>query len=81
MRITTGAAPTIRKAIADYSEAIRLDPQYAKAYSNRGIAYQKNGEKAKAEEDFEQAKKLGYKEGASSMPGLVHTAPAHLTQR
>ena len=26
-------------AIADYSEAIRLDPQYAYAYGNRGLAY------------------------------------------
>ena len=28
-----------QRAIADYSEAIRLDPKYAVAYSNRGLAY------------------------------------------
>lgn len=26
------------RAIADYTEAIRLDPQYALAYNNRGLA-------------------------------------------
>ena len=50
------------KAIADYTEAILLDPKYAKAYRNRGLAYAKKGEKAKADEDFAQAKKLGYNE-------------------
>jgi len=47
------------KAIADFNEAIRLDPNNAQAYQNRGVAYEKKGEKAKAEEDFAQAKKLG----------------------
>jgi tetratricopeptide (TPR) repeat protein len=28
------------RAIEDYDEAIRLDPQYAQAYYNRGIAYE-----------------------------------------
>ena len=27
------------RAIADYTEAIRLDPKYAIAYGNRGKAY------------------------------------------
>ena len=31
-------------AIACYSDAIRLKPDYAKAYNNRGIAYRKKGE-------------------------------------
>ena len=54
------------KAIADYTEAIRLDPNSTDAYFNRGIAYQKKGDKAKAEEDSAQAKKLGYKEKQAS---------------
>ena len=49
------------KALADFNEVIRLDPKDAKAYHNRGIAYEKKGDKAKAEADLEQAKKLGYK--------------------
>ncbi|RXT41887.1 tetratricopeptide repeat protein [Bradyrhizobium betae] len=32
------------RAIADYSEAIRLDPQYAPAYNNRGITYRQKGD-------------------------------------
>jgi Flp pilus assembly protein TadD len=49
-------------AIADFTEAIRLDPKDAWAYHGRGLAYEKKGDKAKADEDFAQAKKLGYKE-------------------
>lgn len=31
------------RAIADYSQAIKLDPTYAKAYYNRGLANQRKG--------------------------------------
>ena len=48
------------KAIADFTEVIRLDPKNAKAYWNRGVAYSETGERAKADEDFARAKKLGY---------------------
>jgi Tfp pilus assembly protein PilF len=44
-----------------FTEAIRLDPRDAEAYSSRGVAYQKKGDKVKAEDDFAQAKKLGSK--------------------
>lgn len=47
--------------IADLNETIRLDPKDADAYYYRGLAYQKKGDKAKADTDFAQAKKLGYK--------------------
>lgn len=53
------------KAIADFIEAIRFDPKHAAAYHFRGYAYSQMGEKAKAEADFAQAKKLGYKHGES----------------
>ncbi len=49
------------KAIADFSEAIRLDPKDADAYFNRGRAYEKKGETERARADFDQAKILGYK--------------------
>ena len=33
----------LEKAIADYTEAIRLDPQCAPVYCSRGFAYEKKG--------------------------------------
>ena len=47
-------------AIADCTQAIRLDPKHAEAYHYRGLAYQKKGDRAKAESDFAKAKELGY---------------------
>ena len=45
-------------AIACYTEAIRLDPNDVRAYNDRGNAYQKIGEKGKADADFAKAKEL-----------------------
>ncbi len=45
---------------ADLTEGTRLDPKLAVAYYNRGVAYERKGDKAKAEEDFARAKELGY---------------------
>jgi lipoprotein NlpI len=45
-------------AIADYSEALKLDPTYAWAYSNRGRAYLFSGDPASARADFQQLRKL-----------------------
>ena len=49
------------KAITDYTEAIRLASDDGELYASRGLAYEQNGDKAKADADFAQAKKLGYK--------------------
>ncbi len=65
------------KAIADLTEAVRLDPKNAKAYDNRGLAFQQKGEKAKAEEDFARAKELGYEHLVS--PSKLRTAPLRIT--
>ena len=46
-------------AIEAYDEAIRLNPQYAKAYNNRGIAYGLLGQQEQADRDFAKAKELG----------------------
>ena len=46
------------RAIADYTEAIRLDPKYANAYSNRGVAYSDKGDKDRAIADFTEAIRL-----------------------
>ena len=49
------------KAIADYTEAIRLDPMAADAYHFRGLAYDNKGDHDAAAVDFAQARRLGYK--------------------
>ncbi|GAB6391389.1 MAG: tetratricopeptide repeat protein [Treponematales bacterium] len=46
------------KAIVDYTEAIRLDPNAADAYNNRGVAYVEKGDNNKAIVDFNQALRL-----------------------
>ena len=46
---------SIDKAIADYTEAIRLNPKDAKAYYNRGLVYVKKGDHDKAIADFTEA--------------------------
>jgi len=45
-------------AIADYSEAIRLNPQYATAYNNRGLARQAKGDLDGALADYNEAIRL-----------------------
>jgi tetratricopeptide (TPR) repeat protein len=48
------------RAIADYTEAIRLDPVWsALPYYNRGSAYEKKGELDKALADFREAQNNG----------------------
>ncbi|GHT85531.1 hypothetical protein FACS1894137_09920 [Spirochaetia bacterium] len=42
-------------AIADYTEAIRLDPNYANAYYNRGVAYENKKDYDRAIGDYTQA--------------------------
>jgi tetratricopeptide (TPR) repeat protein len=44
----------LKKAIADFDEAVRLDPKYTVAYGNRAIAYKQQGNKTKAISNFEK---------------------------
>jgi tetratricopeptide (TPR) repeat protein len=46
------------KAIEDYTEALRLNPNAAPVYHNRGNAYTENGDYDKAATDYERAAKL-----------------------
>jgi tetratricopeptide (TPR) repeat protein len=46
------------KAIADYTQALQLDPSYAVAYYNRGIAYDDLEQYDKAIADYDQALQL-----------------------
>ena len=43
------------RAIADFDQAIRLDPAYADAFNNRGVAYAGKGDPAHAVADFDRA--------------------------
>jgi tetratricopeptide (TPR) repeat protein len=43
------------EAIADYDKAIALDPNFALAYSNRGLAYAKKGDVDRAIADYTKA--------------------------
>jgi tetratricopeptide (TPR) repeat protein len=47
-----------QRAIADYNEAIRLDPEFAMAYNNRGSAYGANKDYDRAIENYNEAIRL-----------------------
>lgn len=49
------------KAIADFTQAIQLDPKNADAYGRRGDAYSKQGDYDKAMADYQQAIRLNPK--------------------
>src|SRR5215470_3615918 len=46
------------RAIEDFDEAIRLNPDFAEAFFNRGIAYANNGQTDHAIQDYDQAIRL-----------------------
>jgi tetratricopeptide (TPR) repeat protein len=50
-------------AIADFDQAIKLKPDYADAYYNRGNSRQVLGEKQRAIADFQKAAELYRKQG------------------
>ena len=43
------------RGIADFNEAIRLDPSLAEPYNNRGVAYQDKGDYDRAVADYTEA--------------------------
>jgi tetratricopeptide (TPR) repeat protein/S1-C subfamily serine protease len=47
-----------QKAILNYDETIRIDPKYAAAYNNRGIAYNELGQYGRAIQDYDEAIRL-----------------------
>jgi Flp pilus assembly protein TadD len=49
-----------QQAIEDYNQAVRLRPDYAEAYNNRGVAYYFQGNVDLACRDLQRACDLGY---------------------
>ena len=48
----------VNRAIADYSKAIQLNPDFILAYQNRAKAYERMGAKVKAKADRDKAAEL-----------------------
>jgi lipoprotein NlpI len=46
------------RAIQDFDQAVRLDPEYADAFNNRGVAYSGQGQFDRAIQDFDAAIRL-----------------------
>jgi tetratricopeptide (TPR) repeat protein len=64
-----------RRAIAEFDAAIRLDPSYAYAYSQRGFAYYKTGDPDQALKDVNEAFKHDPRSAAAyNTRGLVQHA-------
>jgi tetratricopeptide (TPR) repeat protein len=66
-------AGDINRAIADYTQAIALNPQHEYAYNNRGSAYYTKGELDRAIADFTQAIAINpVFDGAYTNRGIVY---------
>ena len=64
-RITPGEKHSLAKgdfewALNDFNQAISLNPNYGKAYKNRGMVYLETGEFEKALDDFSQSNIFKY---------------------
>ncbi len=53
------AVGNLQSAVQDFTTAIRLDPQYADAYTRRGMMYTLLDKDDEAKEDFDRAVQLG----------------------
>jgi tetratricopeptide (TPR) repeat protein len=67
------------RAIADYTEAIRLDPKSDAAYHNRGVAQRDKGDLDRAIADYTEAIRLNPKSDAAyHNRGVAHKAKGDL---
>lgn len=73
-----GAAGQYDRAIADFSEAIRLLPEHAVAFHSRGLSYYFKGQYGQAIKDFNQAIRLqpDYGEAFNMLAWLLATGSA-----
>ena len=68
-------------AVADYDEAIRLNPDYAEAYYNRGTAKATLDQREAARQDFTTARDLAGKAGNDSLVALAEQKIQALAKR
>ena len=67
------------EAIGHYTEAIRINPNFAKAYAKRGEAYKRKGKQDKAMADFTEAIRLNpYDPGARFSRGQAYFSTGEL---
>jgi tetratricopeptide (TPR) repeat protein len=63
------------RAIADFNQAIKVDPKFAKAYMKRGVAYDVKGDIDRATADYAQVIKLeNCARGGGSRPEARHAS-------
>jgi len=68
------------RAIADYTEAIRLDPNFAAAYNGRAGAYSDQGDVDRAVADYIEARRLALKNaGYRTVSELQSARPTAMT--
>jgi tetratricopeptide (TPR) repeat protein len=68
-------------AIMDYTKAIDINPNYAKAYDNRGVAYARQGSLTRAIDDFTMAIATNFKDAeAYNNRGHAYEEKGNLTQ-
>ncbi|MGF1478611.1 MAG: tetratricopeptide repeat protein [Cyanophyceae cyanobacterium] len=59
------------EALQNYSQAISLNPQYARAYGERGLLRANLGDKHGAREDYQQAAQLFLAQGSKANYEMV----------
>lgn len=68
------------EALADYTEAIRIKPDYAEAYAHRGILKTHLGRINKARSDFQKASKLAEQQGNNNLKTFAENQLQQLNQ-
>ncbi|PAC26154.1 tetratricopeptide repeat protein, partial [Flectobacillus sp. BAB-3569] len=57
----------LEDAIKDFTEAVKIDAQFAKAYYGLGLAYQKLGNSDASCMNLKQANRLGYPDAKTAL--------------